>query len=150
MHALSPSEQPYISVSCQCKPGRYFASRAVVSLIVLIFKQAWNLVHPRRAYICTAWTNRVHVQTHAGRARRRTALQKYMTLHSYDVYLIVLLSSGVALSYNVVHSLMIQHTSAVATTVIGEVRCPHVGVNGILVVGFWGMASVVLTWCTRS
>ena len=51
------------------------------------------------------------------------SLQKYMTLHSYDVYLIVLLSSGVALSYNVVHSLMIQHTSAVATTVIGEVRC---------------------------
>ena len=50
------------------------------------------------------------------------SLQKYMTLHSYDVYLIVLLSSGVALSYNVVHSLMIQHTSAVATTVIGEVR----------------------------
>lgn len=50
------------------------------------------------------------------------SLSKYMTLHSFDVYLIIVLSSGVALSYNVVHSLMIQHTSAVATTVIGEVR----------------------------
>ena len=45
-----------------------------------------------------------------------------MTLHGFDVVVIILLSSGVALSYNVVHSLMIQHTSAVATTVIGEVR----------------------------
>ena len=58
------------------------------------------------------------------RTAQADSLQKYMTLHSYDVYLIVLLSSGVALSYNVVHSLMIQHTSAVATTVIGEARCP--------------------------
>ena len=71
-----------------------------------------------------------------------------MTLHSYDVYLIVLLSSGVALSYNVVHSLMIQHTSAVATTVIGEVRCLSRVQKGFRVVDegcrFWGMATTVI------
>ena len=33
---------------------------------------------------------------------------------------ILLVSSGVALSYNVVHSLMIQKTSAVTTTVLGD------------------------------
>ncbi len=59
--------------------------------------------------------------TRAARAQA-SSLHRYMTLHGFDVVVIILLSSGVALSYNVVHSLMIQHTSAVATTVIGEVR----------------------------
>lgn len=60
-----------------------------------------------------------------GRWRAQAAsLHKYMTLHGFDVVIIILLSSGVALSYNVVHSLMIQHTSAVSTTVIGEARRP--------------------------
>lgn len=36
--------------------------------------------------------------------------------------LVLICSSLVALSYNVVHSLMIQKTSAVTTTVLGEVK----------------------------
>ena len=35
---------------------------------------------------------------------------------------IVLGSSLVALCYNIFHALMIQHTSAVATTVLGQVK----------------------------
>ena len=46
----------------------------------------------------------------------------YMPAHGGDVYVIVLATSAVALSYNVVHSLMIQQTSAVTTTVLGEVK----------------------------
>jgi drug/metabolite transporter (DMT)-like permease len=46
----------------------------------------------------------------------------YMPLHGRDAYVIILATSAVALSYNVVHSLMIQQTSAVTTTVLGEVK----------------------------
>jgi drug/metabolite transporter (DMT)-like permease len=48
--------------------------------------------------------------------------REYMPAHGADVYTIVLATSAVALSYNVVHSLMIQQTSAVTTTVLGEVK----------------------------
>lgn len=86
---------------------------------------------------CTPVTPLPHVwqRLYIAHPAQADSLQKYMTLHSYDVYLIVLLSSGVALSYNVVHSLMIQHTSAVATTVIGEVRCPNQGRKGFRIIG---------------
>lgn len=42
--------------------------------------------------------------------------------HSTGVLLVLVCSSIVALSYNVVHSLMIQKTSAVTTTVLGEIK----------------------------
>ncbi len=46
----------------------------------------------------------------------------YWVDHSTGVLLVLVCSSVVALSYNVVHSLMIQKTSAVTTTVLGEVK----------------------------
>ena len=46
----------------------------------------------------------------------------YYIQNSTGVLLVLLCSSIVALSYNVVHSLMIQKTSAVTTTVLGEVK----------------------------
>lgn len=42
--------------------------------------------------------------------------------HSVGVLLVLVCSSIVALSYNVVHSMMIQKTSAVTTTVLGEIK----------------------------
>lgn len=42
--------------------------------------------------------------------------------HSTGVLLVLVCSSIVALTYNVVHSLMIQKTSAVTTTVLGEIK----------------------------
>ena len=48
--------------------------------------------------------------------------REYAPLHGRDAYIIILATSAVALSYNVVHSLMIQQTSAVTTTVLGEVK----------------------------
>jgi drug/metabolite transporter (DMT)-like permease len=46
----------------------------------------------------------------------------YMDAHGRDAYIIILATSALALSYNVVHSLMIQRTSAVTTTVLGEAK----------------------------
>ncbi|KAA6421352.1 MAG: hypothetical protein FRX49_08629 [Trebouxia sp. A1-2] len=46
----------------------------------------------------------------------------YWVDHSTGVLLVLVCSSIVALSYNVIHSLMIQKTSAVTTTVLGEVK----------------------------
>ncbi len=46
----------------------------------------------------------------------------YLPTHQYETYAIVCVTSVVALSYNVVHSLMIQQTSAVTTTVLGEAK----------------------------
>ena len=46
----------------------------------------------------------------------------YHVEHQGDVYGIIIATSAVALSYNVVHSMMIQQTSAVTTTVLGEAK----------------------------
>jgi uncharacterized membrane protein len=59
-------------------------------------------------------------------------MQKYMAIHSQDVYLLMTMSSLVALLYNVIHSLMILHTSAVATTVIGEAK-----IIGLLILSYF-------------
>ena len=46
----------------------------------------------------------------------------YAPVHGKEAAVIALATSAVALSYNVVHSLMIQRTSAVTTTVLGEAK----------------------------
>ena len=46
----------------------------------------------------------------------------YAPVHGREACVIALATSAVALSYNVVHSLMIQRTSAVTTTVLGEAK----------------------------
>lgn len=51
-----------------------------------------------------------------------TRFSLYWADHSTGVMLVLVCSSMVALSYNVIHSLMIQKTSAVTTTVLGEVK----------------------------
>ncbi|KAL0043848.1 hypothetical protein WJX82_006835 [Trebouxia sp. C0006] len=55
-------------------------------------------------------------------AREGQHFAVYWMDHSTGVLLVLLCSSVVALSYNVIHSLMIQKTSAVTTTVLGEVK----------------------------
>lgn len=53
---------------------------------------------------------------------QRQRFSLYYVEHSTGVLLVLVCSSIVALSYNVVHSLMIQKTSAVTTTVLGEIK----------------------------
>ena len=55
-----------------------------------------------------------------------------MEVHGGHVYILLILSSMLALSYNVVHSLMILHTSAVSTTVIGEAK-----IIGLLILSYF-------------
>lgn len=47
---------------------------------------------------------------------------EYYPSHSQGVLFIILVTSVNALTYNLVHSLMIKYTSAVTTTVLGEVK----------------------------
>ena len=49
-------------------------------------------------------------------------LMVYTEVNPYGVALIVVASSCVALAYNVVHNLLLQRTSAVTVTVLGEVK----------------------------
>jgi hypothetical protein len=42
--------------------------------------------------------------------------------HSRKAYVVLLAGSGLALAYNLVHYMVIQRTSAVTTTVLGEVK----------------------------
>lgn len=52
----------------------------------------------------------------------RTHFLEYLPAHSNGVALIILVSSINAVCYNMIHSLMIKKTSAVTTTVLGEVK----------------------------
>jgi hypothetical protein len=47
---------------------------------------------------------------------------RYLPEHRKETLAIVAVTSVIALAYNVVHSLMIQQTSAVTTTVLGEAK----------------------------
>ena len=53
-------------------------------------------------------------------ALQRQQFEEYMVANSNGVAGILFVSSSVALAYNVAHSLMIQKTSAVTTTVLGD------------------------------
>ena len=55
--------------------------------------------------------------------------------HQADVYGIIFTTSAVALSYNVVHSMMIQQTSAVTTTVLGEAKIIGLMILSYVVLG---------------
>lgn len=59
----------------------------------------------------------------------------YYIQNSTGVLLVLLCSSIVALSYNVIHSLMIQKTSAVTTTVLGEVKIVGLLILSALLLG---------------
>ena len=63
--------------------------------------------------------------------------QVYMATHSLHVWWIVIVTSAVALAYNLVHSEMIKRTSAVTTTVLGEVKIVGLMVLSILLLGAW-------------
>ncbi|KAL3130623.1 hypothetical protein ABBQ38_008017 [Trebouxia sp. C0009 RCD-2024] len=67
--------------------------------------------------------------------RERQRFQIYYTQNSTAVLLVLLCSSIVALSYNVIHSLMIQKTSAVTTTVLGEVKIVGLLILSALLLG---------------
>ena len=56
---------------------------------------------------------------------------EYHQANSMDTYAIILSTSVIALTYNIVHSLMIQQTSAVTTTVIGEAK-----IIGLLILSY--------------
>ncbi len=59
-------------------------------------------------------------------------MQLFLVVKGHGVYVMVLLSSTLALCYNLVHSLMILHSSAVATTVIREAK-----IIGLLFVSYF-------------
>ena len=59
----------------------------------------------------------------------------YWTENSTGVMLVLVCSSTVALLYNLVHSLMIHKTSAVTTTVLGEVKIIGLLVLSALLLG---------------
>lgn len=66
-----------------------------------------------------------------------TRFRLYWADHSTGVMLVLLCSSIVALSYNVVHSMMIQKTSAVTTTVLGEVKIIGLLILSAVLLGEW-------------
>ena len=66
---------------------------------------------------------------------QRQRFQVYYIQNSTGVLLVLLCSSIVALSYNVIHSLMIQKTSAVTTTVLGEVKIVGLLILSALLLG---------------
>lgn len=49
-------------------------------------------------------------------------MKVYWLEHKAEVVLVILITSVVALAYNVVHSALIHKTSAVTVTVLGEVK----------------------------
>ena len=52
----------------------------------------------------------------------------------------IVVTSSIALSYNLVHSLMIQRTSAVTTTVLGEIKIVGLMLASYLILGeYWHM-----------
>lgn len=53
---------------------------------------------------------------------QRAAFAAFLAAHPIGVAAVVGATSANAIAYNLVHSLMIQRTSAVATTVLGEVK----------------------------
>ena len=59
----------------------------------------------------------------------------YQTDQIGNSYQILLGTSAVALSYNVVHSLMIQQTSAVTTTVVGQAKIMGLLILSALLLG---------------
>ncbi|KAK9801412.1 hypothetical protein WJX73_008430 [Symbiochloris irregularis] len=59
----------------------------------------------------------------------------YKGQHALDMYGIIIMTSAIALSYNVVHSLMIQQTSAVTTTVLGEAKIVGLMILSYLLLG---------------
>lgn len=66
---------------------------------------------------------------------QRQRFQIYYSQNSTAVLMVLLCSSIVALSYNVIHSLMIQKTSAVTTTVLGEVKIVGLLILSALLLG---------------
>ena len=59
----------------------------------------------------------------------------YAIAHGSSVTLIIILSSLNALAYNIMHYMMIQKTSAVATTVVGEVKIVGLMILSALLLG---------------
>ena len=69
------------------------------------------------------------------RSLQSTRFMAYSQGQSMIVTAIILIGSINALSYNVVHYLMIQMTSAVTTTVLGEVKIIGLLVLSVLLLG---------------
>lgn len=69
---------------------------------------------------------------------------QYRAQHSTDSFAVIAGTSAIALSYNVVHSLMIQQTSAVTTTVIGQAK-----IVGLLILSVLILGAILQPQCTR-
>lgn len=65
----------------------------------------------------------------------RTKFVEYYALHSGAVRMIMTITSINALAYNMIHSLMIKKTSAVTTTVLGELKIVGLLVLSALLLG---------------
>ena len=73
--------------------------------------------------------------THALKSVQSNRFMAYSQGQSMIVTAIILVGSINALSYNVVHYLMIQMTSAVTTTVLGEIKIIGLLVLSVLLLG---------------
>ena len=62
---------------------------------------------------------------------------QYRAIHWAESVGVIVVTSTIALSYNLVHSLMIQRTSAVATTVLGEIKIVGLMLASYLILGKW-------------
>ena len=77
----------------------------------------------------------------SGAARQSTlcmqwdSFMDYRSRHGNESYAIIIGTSAVALAYNVVHALMIQRTSAVTTTVLGQAKVIGLLVLSCLLLG---------------
>ena len=65
---------------------------------------------------------------------------EYRQAHWAESVGVIVVTSSIALSYNLVHSLMIQRTSAVTTTVLGEIKIVGLMLASYLILGeYWHM-----------
>ena len=67
-------------------------------------------------------------------------MAKFWAIHGRDAAALLLASSCLALGYNVVHSLVMVHTSAAATTAMGEAK-----IIGLIILSYFILGAPALT-----
>ena len=71
-----------------------------------------------------------------------SALRAWWDTHSHEVVLYILAGGAIAVLYNIVHSLVIQRTSAVTTPVIGMIKVVAIVVLSAIFLGERDVLSV--------
>ena len=71
------------------------------------------------------------------RGEQAGSFARYRATHWAESTGVIVVTSTIALCYNLVHSLMIQRTSAVTTTVLGEIKIVGLMLASYLILGKW-------------